>query len=91
MIPENIRKLLDSMDENDNKIGWELVDAQGVSHKDVIEYVNNTKVPTNWVTKFRWDGSKYVRNDKEYNKVSSQKFIAETQYKYDMLKQKMGR
>lgn len=93
MIPENIRKLLDSMDEQDNKVGWELVDAQGVSHRDVVEYVKNTKVPTNWVTKFRWDGNKYVRNDKDYDKVDVNKYLSQQIYPspFDLYNQKIGK
>jgi len=64
MLPENIKKLLDSDNEADNLVGWELVDAQEVAHRDVIDYVQKTRVPIQWVQKYKWDGVKYIRNDK---------------------------
>jgi len=71
MIPENIKALLDSDNEADNEVGWELVDAQGVSFKDVKNYVENAKVPTGWVHKYKWDGKKYIRNDNPAKKSST--------------------
>ncbi len=59
---ENIKKLLDSELEADNLLGWELVEAKKVPFKDVMDYVENSKVATMWEKRYRWDGSKFVRN-----------------------------
>lgn len=80
MIPEEIKKLLDSMDPADNAVGWELVDAKEVSFKDVRDYVSITMVPTNYIKKYRWDAyqHKFVRQDLGTDeKLSMAKSIAQ--------------
>lgn len=62
MINEEIKKLLDSDIEDDNNLGWELVKAKKISYEDVVEYVEKSKVPTNWVQRYTWDGNKFVKN-----------------------------
>ena len=80
MIPEEIKKLLDSNDESDNAVGWELVAAQGVSHKDVTEYVKQAKIPIGWRQKYKWDGDKYVRTDtKSENYSGFEPYLHQTQ------------
>src|SRR5687768_12823359 len=62
MIPEEIKRLLDSELEADNEVGWELVEAKKVPYKDVVDYVDSAKIPTNFVHKYVWDGKKFKRS-----------------------------
>lgn len=69
MINEEIKKLLDSDIEDDNNLGWELVKAKKIPYEDVVEYVENSKIATNWVQRYTWDGTKFVKNP--YFKMNS--------------------
>ena len=67
---ENIRKLLDSELEADNLLGWELIEAKKVPFKDVMDYIENSKIPTHWEKKYRWDGNKFIKNSNLYGRTT---------------------
>jgi len=62
MLNDNIRKLLDSEVPEDNAVGWELVKATNVSYNDVVEYIEDSKVATNWQYRYVWNGKEFERN-----------------------------
>jgi len=63
MLPTKIEELLNSQNEDDNAVGWELVDSQKIPLADVKDYLERTKRATNWAYKYHFDGSRFVRND----------------------------
>jgi len=62
MISEEIKRLLDSDLEDDNKVGWELVKATGVSYQDVVDYVENSKVVVRTEQRYIWNGVEFIKN-----------------------------
>ena len=62
MLDERIKSLLDSELEADNLLGWEMIEAKQIPFKDVMDYVENSKVATMWEKRYRWDGTKFIRN-----------------------------
>jgi len=62
MIDEKIKELLDSDLEDDNKVGWELIEAKKVPFCDVLDYVEKAKVPTGWKQRYVWNNGKFVKN-----------------------------
>ncbi len=62
MLDQKIVRLLESDLEDDNKLGWEMIKAKKIPFEDVMDFVNNSKVPTGWMQRYVWEGDKFVKN-----------------------------